>query len=161
MHSGGYVPLSEQDTARWSRTMIEEAEALLRDAEQRGRIGRFQLEAAIQAVHARRAVTGATDWESIALLYEALARLAPTIGALVGRAAAIAEARGAAVGWAQLQAIPIDAVRSYQPYWALAAHLLKRLGRRAEAAAAYASAIGLCEDPAMRDFLMRQALPEP
>jgi RNA polymerase sigma-70 factor (ECF subfamily) len=157
--AGGYVPLSEQDTSLWSRPMIEEAEALLAAAEPRGRIGRFQLEAAIQAVHARRAVTGRTDWESIALLYEALVRLAPTIGALVGRAAALAEARGAATGWAELQAIPPDAVRSYQPYWALAAHLLKRLARRAEAAAAYESAIGLCEDPAMRDFLLRQALP--
>jgi predicted RNA polymerase sigma factor len=159
--SGGYVPLSEQDAASWSAPMIAEAEALLMEAERRGRVGRFQLEAAIQLVHVRRAVTGRTDWDSIALLYEGLVRLAPTIGALVGRAAAIAEARGAATGWALLQAIPDDAVTSYQPYWALAAHLLKRLQRPTEAADAYARAIGLCEDPAMRDFLMRQALPGP
>ncbi|HUZ62925.1 MAG TPA: DUF6596 domain-containing protein [Acetobacteraceae bacterium] len=155
--AGGYVPLSEQDVARWSRPMIEEAERLLATAEQAGRIGRFQLEAAIQSMHARRAGNGRTDWEAIALLYEGLVRHAPTIGALVGRAAAIAEVRGAATGWAFLQAIPDEAVGSYQPYWALAAHLLKRLDRPEEAAAAYSRAIGLCEDPAMRAFLARRA----
>jgi len=156
--AGGYVPLSEQDVARWSRPMIEEAERLLAAAEQAGRIGRFQLEAAIQSMHARRAGNGRTDWEAIALLYEGLVRHAPTIGALVGRAAAIAEVRGAATGWAFLQAIPDEAVGSYQPYWALAAHLLKRLDRPEEAAAAYSRAIGLCEDPAMRAFLVQQAV---
>ena len=60
--------------------------------------GRFQLEAAIQSAHAQRAATGTTDWQAIALLYEGLVRMAPTIGALVGRAAAVAEARGAEAG---------------------------------------------------------------
>ena len=155
--AGVYVPLTEQDVTRWSQPLIGEAEKLLAAAEQAGRLGRFQLEAAIQSVHARRASTGHTDWEAIALLYEGLVRFAPTIGALVGRAAAMAEARGAATGWALLDAIPAEAVRSYQPYWALAAHLLKRLQRSDEAADAYRRAIGLCEDPAMREFLARQA----
>jgi predicted RNA polymerase sigma factor len=153
---GAYVPLSEQDVALWSEPMIDEAQQLLAAAERAGRIGRFQLEAAIQSAHARRAWSGRTDWESIALLYHGLVRLAPTIGALIGRAAAVAEARGAETGWALLQAVPAEAVAGYQPYWALAAHLLKRLGRT-EAADAYRRAIGLCEDPAMRDFLARQA----
>ena len=156
---GGYVPLSEQDVALWSEPMIDEAQQLLAAAERVGRIGRFQLEAAIQSVHVQRAWTGRTDWEAIALLYEGLVRLAPTVGALIGRAAAIAEARGAEAGWALLQMIPADAVAGYQPYWALAAHLQKRLGRMERAADAYRRAIGLCEDPAMRDFLARQALP--
>ncbi|MBV9701682.1 MAG: RNA polymerase subunit sigma-70 [Methylobacteriaceae bacterium] len=155
--AGDYVPLSEQDVTRWSRAMIVEAEQLLMAAEKGGRIGRFQLEAAIQSAHAQRAVTGHTDWEAIALLYEGLVRLAPTIGALVGRAAAVAEARGAATGWELLNAIPADATRSYQPYWALAAHLLKRMQRLPEAEEAYSRAIGLCEDPGMREFLMRRA----
>src|SRR5216684_1506886 len=154
--SGEYVPLSEQDTALWSEPLIAQAQELLIAAERAGRIGRFQLEAAIQSMHARRAWAGSTDWEAVALLYEGLVRLAPTIGALVGRAAAIAEARDAATGWALLQAIPAEAVLSYQPYWALAAHLLQRLGRADEAAAAYSRAIGLCEDSAMRAFLTRQ-----
>ncbi len=152
----GYVPLSRQDVSRWSRETIEEAERRLKDASAAGRVGRFQLEAAIQSVHAQRAVTGDTDWEAIAVLYEGLVALAPSIGAVVGRAAAVAEARGTEVGWRLLEAVPREAVTAYQPYWALAAHLLKGLGRRAEAAKAYELAIGLCEDPAMRDFLRRQ-----
>ena len=154
---GAYVPLSEQNVALWSAPMIDEAQQMLVAAGRTGRIGRFQLEAAIQAVHTTRAWTGHTDWEATALLYEGLMRLAPTIGALIGRAAAIAEARDAETGWALLRAVPEDAVTDYQPYWALAAHLLKRLGRVEEAVAAYSRAIGLCEDQAMRVFLMRQA----
>jgi RNA polymerase sigma-70 factor (ECF subfamily) len=156
---GAYVPLSEQDVALWSEPMLAEAQQHLAAAGRAGRIGRFQLEAAIQSVHAGRAWTGRTDWEAIALLYEGLVRLAPTIGALIGRAAAIAEARGAETGWALLQGVPAEAVASYQPYWALAAHLLKRLGRAEEAAEAYSRAIGLCEDSAMREFLAQQAAP--
>jgi RNA polymerase sigma-70 factor (ECF subfamily) len=125
---GGYVPLSMQDVARWSRPMLEEAEARLSAASKAKRPGRFQLEAAIQSVHARRAVTGRTDWEAIALLYEGLIRLAPTIGGRVGHAAALAEARDAEAGLEALGAIPPDAIDAYQPYWALNAHLLKRLG---------------------------------
>ena len=154
--TGGYVPLAEQDVARWSWPMMEEAEELMMAAERMGRIGHFQLEAAIQSMHARRAFTGSTDWEAIALLYEGLVRLAPTIGALVSRAAATAEARGAAAGWALLETIPAEAVSSYQPYWAVAAHLLRHMQRPVEANAAYDRAIGLCEDEAMRDFLKSQ-----
>jgi hypothetical protein len=80
----------------------------------------------------------------------------PTTGALVARAAAIAEARGAQAGWEQLEAISADRGKSYQPYWALAAHLLGRLGRKAEAETAYTRAIGLCEESAMREFLRKQ-----
>ncbi|CAN7253796.1 RNA polymerase subunit sigma-70 [Phyllobacterium sp. LjRoot231] len=159
--TGEYVPLLEQDTARWSRPMINSAEQLLKAAAHSGLIGSFQLEAAIQSAHAQRIKTGHTDWEAIALLYEGLVVHAPTIGALVGRAAAVAEARDAAVGWALLEAIPAESVKSYQPYWALAAHLLARLQRIDEARVAYGRAIGLCEDPAMREFLTRrlEALP--
>ncbi len=153
--AGDYVPLTEQDTALWSAPMIAEADRLLTAAERAGRLGRFQLEAAIQSVHARRAATGRTDWRAVALLYEGLVRLAPTIGALVGRAAAVAEAQDAQAGLALLQALPQEAVAAYQPYWALAAHLLARLGRP-EADAAFDRAIGLCEDEAARDFLTRR-----
>jgi predicted RNA polymerase sigma factor len=155
--SGVYTPLSEQDVARWSGAMIKEAERLLGAAAQSGRIGPFQLEAAIQSVHAHRAQTGHTDWEAIALMYGGLASIAPTIGALVSRAAAVAESRGAETGWALLEEIPIQSVETYQPYWALAAHLLKRMQRFNEAKTAYTRAIGLCEDSAMREFLRQQA----
>jgi predicted RNA polymerase sigma factor len=150
---GRYVPLTRQDVTLWSRPLMEEAEELLAAASEARKPGRFQLEAAIQSVHAQRAVTGRTDWEAIALLYEGLVRLAPTIGARVGAAAALAEAKGDDAGLATLGAIPPDAVTAYQPYWALSAHLLKRLGRPAEAREAYARAVGLSEDPAVRNFL--------
>lgn len=155
--NGAYVPLSEQDATCWSRVMIDEAERLLASAARKGGIGRFQLEAAIQSVHAQRAYTGVTDWSAIADLYEGLARIAPVIGVLVGRAAAVAEARGAAEGMALLEAIPSDASRNYQPYWALAAHLLKTMQRSADARKAYDLAIGLCEDSAVRTFLAHDA----
>jgi RNA polymerase sigma-70 factor (ECF subfamily) len=150
---GTYVPLTEQDTSLWSRPLIEEGEQLLAAAKRAGRIGRYQLEAAIQSAHAERARTGRTDWEAIALLYEGLVRLSPSTGALVGRAAAVAEARDAATAWSLLQMIPAEAVASYQPYWALAAHVLKRMGQTAQSADAYCRAIGLSEDPALRQFL--------
>ena len=154
--AGGYVPISEQDLSRWSIGMIEEAEHHLRTAAQGKRIGRFQLEAAIQSVHAQRAWTSRTEWEEIALLYEGLVGIAPTIGAIVGRAAAVAEARGPETGLALLDEIPAEAVKSYQPYWALSAHLFKRMNRFEEARAAYSRAIGLCMDPSIRAFLEKQ-----
>ena len=61
-------------------------------------------------------------------------------------------------GWALLEAISPEVVKDYQPYWAVAAHLLTRLERPAEAAAAYSRAIGLCQDPAMREFLRRRMI---
>jgi predicted RNA polymerase sigma factor len=154
---GHYVPLDRQDVTRWSRAMIDEAEQVLAVAAGAGRPGRFQLEASIQSAHARRTATGRTDWEAIALLYEGLLLCAGTIGARVGHAAALAQARGAGSGLAALDAIPRDSVVTYQPYWALRAHLLKRLGRADEAAQAFARAIGLSEDSAVREFLAGEA----
>lgn len=155
--TGSYIPISEQDPSLWSKAMIGEAERHLNRASQAGRIGRFQLEAAIQSLHVQRAWSGRTEWDKIALLYEGLVRLAPTLGALVGRAASVAEAYGADRGWALLEAVPLDEVRSYQPYWALAAHLLARLQRKEEAADAYSRAIGLSTDLSVREFLQQKA----
>jgi predicted RNA polymerase sigma factor len=154
---GGYVPLSRQDVALWARPMVEEAEKILATASRAGRSGRFQLEAAIQSAHARRIVSGETDWEAIALLYEGVLLCAATIGARVGHAAALAEVRGADAGLAAIDAIPRESIATYQPYWALRAHLLKRLGRDAEAAQAFERAIGLSEDRAVREFLVAAA----
>jgi predicted RNA polymerase sigma factor len=151
---GAYVPLREQDVTRWSLPMLEEAERLLEAAARGNALGRFQLEAAIQSAHAQRMRTGATDWEAIALLYEGLLRCAPTVGARVAHAAALEEARGADAGLAALDAIPLDAVAAYQPYWALRAQLLKQLGHTGEARDAYDRAIGLSEEAAVREFLL-------
>lgn len=153
---GAYVPLLEQDVTRWSRETMDEAEQWLSEASQAHRFGRFQFEAAIQSAHAQRARTGTTDWEAIALLYEGLVSFSPTIGARVSHSAAVAEAKGPENGWRLLETISPDEVADYQPYWALAAHLHAQMRRSADAAMAYRRAIGLCEDPAMREFLRRQ-----
>ena len=150
---GAYVPLHRQEISLWSRTMIDEAETTLSAAATAKRPGRFQLEAAIQSVHARRVITDHTDWEAIALLYEGLLHLAPTIGARVGHAAALGEARSPESGLSALSGIPSEDVVGYQPYWALRGHLLKRLGRTAEARGAFQRAVELSRDPAVRDFL--------
>jgi predicted RNA polymerase sigma factor len=152
---GRYVALSEQDPKQWSLPSIEEAEGHLAEASKRGRPGRFQLEAAIQSVHAERANTGRTDWAAIALFYEQLILISPALGTRVGYAAAVAEANGPDAGLAALESIDRDDVSDYQPYWAARAHLLQRLGKIQEAAGAYDRAIGLAEDPAVREFLLQ------
>ncbi|HEX6885720.1 MAG TPA: DUF6596 domain-containing protein [Planctomycetota bacterium] len=151
---GAYVPLSEQDPALWSEVRIQEAEAELAAAARRGRpLGRFQLEAAIQSVHADRRRTRTTDWAAIALFYEHLLRLAPTLGARIGHAVAVAEARDAEAGLALLDGLERASVSAHQPYWAVRAHLLKRLGRAEEATQAYDLALGLTREEAVRRFL--------
>jgi predicted RNA polymerase sigma factor len=153
---GRYVPLSEQDSRQWSLPLIEEAERHLAEASSRGRAGRFQLEAAIQSVHAERARSGRTEWTAIMLFYDQLIRISPTLGTRTGYAAAVGEANGPDAGLAVLDEIDPDAVSVYQPYWAVRAHLLQRLGKTPEAGDAFDRAIGLAEDPAVRQFLLQR-----
>lgn len=151
--AGCFVPLGAQDPALWQRALIEEAEANLAEAAKAHAHGRFQLEAAIQSAHAARAVMGQTPWRAIAALYAGLVGMTRALGARVGHAAAVAEADGAAAGWRLLAALPAEDVVGYQPYWALRTHLLTRLARPEEAAAARSITLGLTEDPAVRAFL--------
>jgi predicted RNA polymerase sigma factor len=153
---GRYVPLSEQDPKLWSLSLIEEAEHHLAKASKYGHPGRFQLEAAIQSVHAERARGGRVEWKAIVQFYAQLIRISPTIGRRTGYAAALAEANGPEQGLTVLDAIDQDVVSAYQPYWAVRAHLLHRLERTPEASDAYDRAIGLAEDPAIRDFLLQK-----
>lgn len=154
--TGSYIPLSEQDPKQWSHPLIEEAEQHLSEAFKQRRIGRFQLEAAIQSVHTERARTGRTEWPAVAKFYEQLMRISPALGTRIGYAAALSEAAGPQAGLNLLDTIELEAVSSYQPYWAVRAHLLQSLGRAAEAAQAYDRAIGLAEDPAIREFLLKK-----
>ncbi len=156
--AGGYVPLSDQDVGLWSRPLIVEAERLLTGTAAMGRTGRYQIEAAIQSAHAMRLTTGRHNWDSIVLLYESLAEIAPTVGALIGRAAALAEDRGAEAGLAALDALKPSRVQSHQPYWAVRADLLSRLDDRPAARDAYERAIGLSEDNAVRTFLQHRLI---
>jgi predicted RNA polymerase sigma factor len=152
---GRYVPLSQQNANLWSLPLIEEAERDLAEAFRHGRPGRFQLEAAIQSVHAERVRSGRTEWKAIVRFYEQLIRISPTLGTRTGYAAAVAEANGPKAGLAVLDAIELDAISCYQPYWAVRAHLLQKLGKP-EALDAYNRAIGLAEDPAVREFLLQK-----
>jgi len=106
-------------------------------------------------VHAELARTGRTDWTAIALFYERLIRISPALGTQAGYAAAVAEAKGPEVGLAVLESIDRDAIADYQPYWAVRAHILQRLGKTREAADAYDRATVLAEVNAVRDFLLK------
>ena len=153
---GRYVPLSEQDCQKWSRPLMEEAERHLGEASSRRCTGRFQLEAAIQSVHAERARSGKIQWNAIMMFYEELIRISPTLGTRTGYAAAVAEAKGAEAALAALNAIAPDDVSAYQPYWAVRAHVLQQLRKIPEALDAFDRAIGLTEDPAVRQFLLQR-----
>ncbi|MEJ2078433.1 MAG: sigma factor [Acidobacteriota bacterium] len=153
---GRYVPLTEQDPELWSSSLIVEAERLLSEAAESGQPGRFQLEAAIQSVHAARARTGRIEWTAIVQFYEELNRGWPSVGRQTGYAAALAQVHKPDQGLALLDAVDQDIVSAYQPYWAVRAHLLQLLGKASEAADAYDRAIGLAEDPAVREFLLQQ-----
>jgi RNA polymerase sigma-70 factor (ECF subfamily) len=146
----------EQDSQQWSLPLIEEAEHHLTESSSRGRAGRFQREAASQSVHAERARSGRTEWTAIVLFYEQLIRISPTVGRQTGYAAAVGEANGPEAGLAVLDGIDPDDVSAYQPYWAVRAHLLQRQGKTSEAAHAFDRAIGLAEDPAVRQFLLQR-----
>ena len=122
-----------------------------------GVIGRYQLEAAVQSAHVIRRRTGHADWPAIVQLYDALAALTGSPVVEINRAVAVAETRGAAAGLAVLDGVAGDArLADYQPYWAARAGLLARIGAVAEADAAYALAIGLEADPAVRRFLQQR-----
>jgi len=153
---GRYIPLSEQNPHQWLLPLIAEAETHLAEASKYARSGRFQLEAAIQSVHAEGVRSGRTAWVPIMLFYEQLVRLSPTVGAHTGYAAAAGEAHGPDAGLAVLDRIEPGFVADYQPYWAVRAHLLQQLGRLPESMTAFDRAIGLAEDPAVRQFLLRK-----
>jgi RNA polymerase sigma-70 factor (ECF subfamily) len=154
---GEYVPLNEQDTARWDARLIDEAETLLRHASRMQRIGRYQLEAAIQSAHVVRRLTGRSDWNAIEALYVALIAMTGSPVAAINRAIAVAETKGASAALAALDACAEDArLKEYQPYWAARAGLLARAGEVNAARKAYELAIGLESDPAVREFLQRR-----
>ena len=154
---GAYVPLTQQQPAQWDGAMIDEAEAVLWQASSHHRPGRYQLEAAIQSAHNVRRHGGASDWQAIARLYEALHQLTGSPVAAINRAVAMAASEGSQAGLDILDGLQKDArLADYQPFWAARAELLARAGQREQAREAYQRAIGLERDPAVRAFLQRQ-----
>ncbi len=153
--AGGFVPLSAQDPFRWSRPLLAEAEAVLRAAARAATLGRFQIEAAIQSVHVEARLTGADRSAALLGLYDLLARLSPTAGVLVARAAAMAEAGQPQAALRELDALA-GPLGQYQPWWATRAHVLARLGEGEAARKARSRAAGLTEDPAVRAWLLNR-----
>lgn len=152
--AGSFVPLEQQDVTVWDAAAIAEAEHHLARALALRRVGPFQLHAAIQSVHNRRALTGTTDWDAVCALYDGLIALAPTVGAYVARAAAVTRSRGPAAGLQMLDELPPDRVAAYQPYWVARAEALRGTGNAAAADHATDVAIGVTTDPAVRRFLL-------
>ena len=149
---GTFVPLAEQDPARWDQHVIARAYEHLRAAHAQRTLGRFQLEAAIQATHCARRPGAVADWATLKQLHSGLHRLAPTHGSATALAAVLAETDGAARALAFLdRAVPEEV--AFQPAWATRAHLLTLLGRHAAAALAYDRTIALTTGPAERDYL--------
>src|SRR5690606_5075186 len=130
--------------------LLAEAQAIVRECERRGRLGPYQLQAAIHATHAAAPAPGATDWARIVRLYDQLLLRAPGPAVALGRAVAVAEAQGPEAGLDALESIDLE--RSHH-YHAARADMLARLGRRTEAMAACTTAIACCGNERERDFL--------
>jgi RNA polymerase sigma-70 factor, ECF subfamily len=149
---GAFVPLDEQDSALWDSTLIARGEDLLRRAYALRRPGRFQYEAAIQSAHCTRPV----DTSALVKLHRAVARLAPSLGALVALAAVEGEADGPDAGLRALDAIDDSAAARFQPALVTRAHLLARAGRIDAAVVAYRAAIAQTTDPGVVEYLRKQ-----
>ena len=150
---GSLVLLRDQDRARWDRALIEEGQAIVRACLRRNRPGPYQIQAAINAVHAAAASFDATDWSQIVALYDQLLAVSPTPVVALNRAIAIGEIRGPAAALALVESLGSDR-DGYHLFHATRADLLRRLGRGVEAAAAYARAATLAPTDAERAFLL-------
>jgi RNA polymerase sigma-70 factor (ECF subfamily) len=151
--SGELVPLPEQDRDGWDRERIAEGHVLVRDCLARNRPGRFQILAAINAVHTDASAWSETDWSQIATLYGQLAAIDTSPVVALNRAVAVAELDGPAVALAVVDRLGLS---SYHPWHATRADLLRRLGRTAQARDAYTAAISITDNPAERAYLTRR-----
>ncbi len=150
---GAFIPLSQQDPALWDYAMIREAESHVAQAAQLGRTGRYQLEAAIQSVHAARRDHPSINWPIILEFYDALIAQSDGIGASIGRAAALTESGDPQAALDALNRLPSQRVANHQPYWATRGHVLECCRRPEEARQAWQRAIGLTETPSLRAYL--------
>jgi RNA polymerase sigma-70 factor, ECF subfamily len=147
---GSLVLLGEQDRTRWDRALIVEGQAIVRRCLRRGQPGAYQLQAAINAVHADAPTVEETDWSQIVALYDQLLAVAPTPVVALNRAIALGEVQGPAAALALVEQLDLD---RYYPFHATRADLLGRLGRHHEAAVAYQRAAAMAPTDAERDFL--------
>jgi RNA polymerase sigma-70 factor (ECF subfamily) len=155
--AGDLVPLEEQDRSRWDTALIEEGLGLLERALRRRRAGPYQVQAAIAACHADAPDAAATDWAEIAVLYERLAGMHPSPVVELNRAVAVAMAGGPEAGLARVDALEASGMLAgYHLLFATRADLLRRLGRRAEAAGAYREAMNRAPTGPERRYLARR-----
>jgi RNA polymerase sigma-70 factor (ECF subfamily) len=150
---GGLVLLADQDRSRWDRAMIAEGQAIVRRCLRRNQPGPYQVQAAINAVHSDAATAAETDWWQILQLYNQLLALTPTPVVALNRAVAVAEVEGPDAALAIVDGVDVG---GYRLFHAIRADLLRRLGRRDEAATAYGAAIDRTENAAEREFLQRR-----
>jgi len=150
---GSLVLLADQDRGRWDRAMIAEGQDLVRACLRLGRPGPYQLQAAVSAVHSDAPAAAHTDWGQILALYDQLMAVAPTPVVALNRCVAVAEVEGPARALELADQLGLD---DYHLYHATRADLLRRLGRRDAAAAAYDAAIALSANQAERSFLQRR-----
>ena len=153
MPDGSLVLLPDQDRSRWDRALIGEGQDLVRACLRRNRPGPYQLQAAINAVHADAAMAAETDWRQILALYDQLATVAPTPVVALNRCVAVAEVHGPAAALGLLGQLHLD---DYYLFHSTRADLLRRLGRPRDAAAAYDAAIARTGNGAERAFLERR-----
>jgi RNA polymerase sigma-70 factor, ECF subfamily len=149
---GELVRLADQDRSRWDGDLIAEGQVIVRRCLRRNQPGPYQVQAAINAVHSDAPTAAATDWGQILQLYDQLLALAPSPVVALNRAVAVAEVQGPAAALALVDALDLD---GYHLFHAVRADLLRRLGRDAEAAAAYEAAIARTHNAAERAFLER------
>jgi RNA polymerase sigma-70 factor, ECF subfamily len=150
---GSLVLLGDQDRSRWDHAMIAEGQDLVRACLRRNRPGPYQIQAAINAVHSDAATAADTDWGQILALYDQLMALAPTPVVALNRLVAVAEVQGPGPALDLAGQLGLD---GYHLFHATRADLLRRLGRRDDAVAAYDAAIARAANGTERSFLARQ-----
>lgn len=153
VRGGELVPLDEQDRGGWDRALIAEGHDLVRHCLAANRPGRFQVLAAVNAVHTDAPTAAATDWSQVVALYDQLARLDPSPVVALNRAVAVAELDGPEVALAIVDRLPLD---GYHAWHVTRAELLRRLGRSAESRAEYDAALAACDNTAERAYLTRR-----
>ena len=153
VRNGELVPLDEQDRGGWDRALIGEGHDLVRQCLAANRPGRYQILAAVNAVHTDAPDAAATDWSQVVALYDQLARLDPSPIVALNRAVAVAELDGPEVALAIVDRLPLS---GYHAWHATRADLLRRLGRSAEAHTAYDDALACCDNRAERAYLIRK-----
>jgi RNA polymerase sigma-70 factor (ECF subfamily) len=151
--NGDMIPLEKQNRNRWDRAKITEGDAILQDVLPKGRIGPYQLQAAISALHTQAADWNSTDWPQIAALYALLYRIQPTPVVRINHAMAVSYAASIEAALEMLESVGNDPqMMRYQPFLTAKADLLHRAGH-ADAVVFYDAAISVTEHPAERTFL--------